>query len=112
MQRKFDNVYQDKKMILHAINLGILTLLFFVVGMIKPKWPLFFMEKPSRWLITIITTILFMAVMTMYGEGHRQAQIIEKHKKPAVANAVPVPVPEPVPAPVPAEAPKATPKKK
>ncbi|NOU23559.1 MAG: hypothetical protein HOO93_17565 [Methyloglobulus sp.] len=101
-------------MILHAINLGLLTLLFFVVGMVKPKWALFFMEKPSRWLITIITTICFMVVMTMYGEGQRQAKIIEKHKKPAAASItnVPVPIPEAAPVPVPADAPKAPVKKK
>lgn len=101
-------------MVLHAINLGILTLLFFAVGMFKPKWALFFMEKPSRWLISSITLILFMIVMTMYGEGHRQAQIVEKHKRPALtspAASAPVPTPEPVPVPIP-EAPKETPKKK
>jgi uncharacterized membrane-anchored protein YitT (DUF2179 family) len=98
-------------MVLQALNLGILTLLFFIVGMIKPKWVLFFMEKPNRWLITIITTIFFMIVMTMYGEGQRQAKIVEKHKKPAAVITVPVPTPEAVPVPVP-EAHKATPKKK
>lgn len=96
----------------HAINLGILTLLFFVAGMIKPKWALFFMEKPTRWLVTAITTVFFMVFMTMLAEGHRQAQIIAKHKKkPPAAIAAPVPVPEAVPVPVP-EAPKAAPKKK
>jgi cell division protein FtsN len=100
-------------MVLHAINLGILTLLFFVVGMIKPKWALFFMQKPTRWLITIITTVLVMVVMTMYGEGHRQQQILEKHKRQSAASTanVPVPVPEPVPVPTP-DAPKVEPKKK
>jgi hypothetical protein len=90
----------------HAINLGILTLIFFIIGMIRPKWALFFMEKPSRWLVTAITTVFFMIVMTMYGEGIRQAKIIEKHKKPTAASTAPVPVPEPVPVPVPIEAPK------
>jgi hypothetical protein len=101
-------------MILHAINLGLLTLLFFVAGMIKPKWALFFLEKPTRWLIAMITTVLFMIVMTMYGEGHRQAKLAEKHKlTPAAATTpVPIPEPEPVPVPVPAETPKETPKKK
>ncbi len=99
-------------MILQAINLGLLALLFFVVGMIKPKWALFFMEKPTRWLITIITTILFMIVMTMYGEGHRQAKLAEKHKRTPAASTVPVPVPEPVPVPIPTEKPKEAPKKK
>jgi hypothetical protein len=105
------NVYQDKKMVLQALNLGILTLLFFVVGMYKPKWALFFMEKPSRWLISSIAMICFMITMTMYGQGIKQAQIIEKHKKPVAAMAAPVPVPEVVPVPIP-EAPKVAPKKK
>ena len=97
-------------MILQAINLGLLTLLFFVIGMIKPKWALFFMEKPTRWLITIITTVLFMIVMTMYGEGRRQAQLIEKHKRtPTAATA---PVQEAVPVPVPTETTKPAPTKK
>jgi uncharacterized membrane protein YqjE len=102
---------QDKKMVLQALNLGILTLLFFVVGMIKPKWALFFMEKPTRWLITAITTVFFMITMTLYGEGMRQAKIVEKYKKPAAAITIPVPVPEAVPVPVP-DAPKEMPKKK
>ena len=98
-------------MVLQALNLGILTLLFFVVGMIKPKWALFFMEKPSRWLITAITTVLFMVTMTLYGQGIKQAKIIEQHKKPAAAITVPVPAPEAVPVPIP-EAHKEAPKKK
>jgi hypothetical protein len=100
-------------LLLHSFNLGALTLLFFVVGMIKPKWPLFFMEKPSRWLISIITTVCIMVVMTMYGEANKQAKIAEKHAKPAAAIVAPVPVPVPEPAPVPIpEAPKELLKKK
>jgi hypothetical protein len=100
-------------LLLHALNLGALTLLFFIVGMIKPKWALFFMEKPTRWLITAITTVCVMIVMTMYGEGNKQAQVAAKHKKPNAASiaTVPVPIPESVPVPIP-EAAKETPKKK
>ncbi|MDA1343476.1 MAG: hypothetical protein O2966_06365 [Proteobacteria bacterium] len=97
-------------MVLQALNLGILTLLFFVVGMYKPKWALFFMEKPSRWLISSIAMICFMITMTMYGQGIKKAQIIENHKKPAAAMTAPVPVPEAIPVPIP-EAPKVAPKK-
>jgi hypothetical protein len=98
----------------HAINLGLLSLLFFVIGMIKPKWVLFFMDKPNRWIIAMISTVLFMVVMTMFGEGHRQAKIIEKHKKPVIGSVAPVPVPAPeaVPVPIPADTPKEAPKKK
>jgi uncharacterized membrane-anchored protein YitT (DUF2179 family) len=102
-------------MILQAINLGILTVLFFVIGMIRPSWALFFLEKPTRWLVTVITTIFFMIVMTLYGEGHKQAQLIEKHKrKPVTAAEAPAPVAEPVPVPVPTPdpKPKEVPKKK
>lgn len=100
-------------LLLHSFNIGALTLLFFVVGMIKPKWPLFFMEKPSRWLIAIITTVCIMVVMTMYGEANKQAKIAAKHTKPAAAIAAPAPVPVPEPAPVPVpEAIKEVPKKK
>lgn len=103
-------------MVLHAINLGILTLLFFILGMIKPKWPLFFMEKPSRWHVTMVSTVFFMIFMTMFAEGHRQKQILEKHKhataSTAAAAPVPVPVPEAVPVPVPVDPPKNGPAKK
>jgi hypothetical protein len=104
----------EHALLLHSFNLGALMLLFFILGMIKPKWPLFFMEKPSRWHITIIATIWFMIVMTMFAEGNRQTKIVEKHKKPAAASvaAVPVPVPDPAPVPVPSDKPKEAPKKK
>lgn len=100
-------------MVLHAINLGLLTLMFFIIGMIKPKWALFFMQKPSRWLITVITTVFFMIVMTMYGEGMRQHKIKEKHtKQTSSATVAPVPVPETAPVPVPTDKPKEVIKKK
>jgi len=96
-------------MVLHAINLGILVLLFFVVGMFKPNWALFFMKNPNRWIVIAVTTVFFMIVMTMYGEGIKQAKMTAKHKKPVAASTtapVPVPIPEPVPVPVPVDKPK------
>lgn len=102
-------------MVLQAINLGILTLLFFIVGMINPKWALFFMKKPTRWPVVATTTVFFMIIMTMYGEGIRQQKILEKHKRQtteSAAAAAPVPAPESVPVPVPVETPKVAPKKK
>jgi hypothetical protein len=103
----------DHTLLLHSLNLGALTLLFFIVGMIRPKWALFFMEKPTRWLVTAITTVCVMIVLTMYGEGNKQARLAAKHKKPVAATVapVPVPVPEAVPVPVP-DAAKAVPKSK
>lgn len=86
-------------MIPGAIDLGILTILFFVIGMIKPQWPLFFMKTPNRFIIVIVTTILFMITMTLYGEGIRREKIEKAAKQEASQSAAPVPVP--VPAPVP-----------
>lgn len=102
-------------MVLQAINLGILTLLFFVIGMIKPKWSLFFMEKPTRGLITMITTVLFMVVMTMYGQGMREAKRMNKPKVAISSQSkapVATPEPAPVPVPVPVDTPKPAVKKK
>jgi hypothetical protein len=91
-------------LVIAALNLGFLTLLFFVVGMIKPQWALFFMDKPNRFIILMATTILVMVSFTMYGEGmRRKATPKEWVKVPAftpekpVINpkaATPVPVPE------------------
>lgn len=82
-------------MVAQALNLGILTAMFFIIGMIKPKWPLFFMEKPNRFLILVISTILFMISATMYGEGHRQEKNEKTTKEALTQPQVPVPVPVP-----------------
>ena len=84
-------------MIPGAIDLGIITILFFVIGMIKPQWPLFFMKNPSRFIILAVTTILFMITATLYGEGLRREKLEKAAKEPVSQNAVPTPVPVPVP---------------
>ena len=81
-----------------AFHTGIWTLLFFIVGMIKPKWPLFFLKKPDRFLILIISTVLFMVSATLYGEGNRQRAAEEQAAKDVAAKiAKPSPVTAPVP---------------
>lgn len=85
----------------HAINLGILSILFLVVGMFKPKWVFFFLEKPTRYHVTIGFTILFMVFMTMYGQGRKSKEIELKHKRPVANSSIPVPAPVPVPVPKP-----------
>jgi hypothetical protein len=82
-----------------AFHTGIWTLLFLIVGMIKPKWPLFFLKKPDRFLILVISTVLFMVAATLYGEGNRQKALEEKAAKETVSkildpSAAPIPVPE------------------
>lgn len=86
-------------MVYAAINLAVLTVLFFIIGMIKPQWPLFFMKEPTRFLILIITTLLVMTTVTLFGEGHRRNTLAEELAKPVSESAAPVPVPVPVPAP-------------
>lgn len=81
-------------MILTAINMGILTIIFFIVGMIKPEWVLFFMKEPSRFIVLVISTVLIMISVTLYGEGHRRATLAQEVNLPSPQGPVPVPVPE------------------
>lgn len=79
-------------MVTAAINLGFFTIAFFILGMIKPKWPLFFLKKPDRFLVAMITTVMIMIVVTLYGEGHRRHMLEQqKQSAPAVADTAPVP---------------------
>lgn len=84
-------------MITGAINLGIWTILLFIIGMYKPQWPLFFMKNPSRFIIIVVTTILFMITMTLYGEGLRREKMEKAVKQPISQSIAPVPVPAPLP---------------
>jgi len=85
-------------MVNYAFDLAIWTALFFITGMYKPQWPLFFMKKPERFLILIITTVLVMVTFTLYGEGTRRAKL-ELVNQPVLSKEfTPVPVPVPVPA--------------
>ncbi|MGZ8158523.1 MAG: hypothetical protein ACXWT1_08245 [Methylobacter sp.] len=68
--------------------------------MIKPKWPLFFLKKPDRFLVLIISTVLFMVSATLFGEGNRQKALEDKAAKEVVSKIV-TPSSAPVPVPVP-----------
>jgi len=78
-------------MIIWAFNLLILAVGILVVGLIKPNWLLFWMEKPNRYIIVGVSVILFMAGMVLYGEGNRQgsplSEVVQKDKP--VATEVP-----------------------
>jgi len=50
--------------------------------MIKPQWPLFFMKTPNRFIIVVVTTILFMITATLYGEGLRREKLEKAAKQP------------------------------
>lgn len=88
-------------MITGAINLGIWTILLFIVGMYKPQWPLFFMKNPNRSIIVAMTTILFMVTATLYGEGLRREKLEKAAKHEATQSVAPTSVPVPVPTPAP-----------
>jgi hypothetical protein len=92
-----------------AFDLALWTIIFFIVGMIKPKWPLFFLKSPDRFLVAIITTVLVMVTMTLFGEGARRDKLAkEALTAPAASQAAPnaqVAVPVPVPTPAPAAPP-------
>lgn len=85
-------------MVNYAFDLGIWTILFFLLGMYKPQWPLFFMSKPDRFMVLAITTVFVMVTLTLYGEGNRRAKL-EKAAQPVLQKTAPTPVPVPVPAP-------------
>jgi hypothetical protein len=72
-------------MVLVSFHLFSYTLLFFVVGMIRPKWALFFMKEPTRFLISSISVAAFMVAMTIYGEGHKQEILLEKQAAQSVS---------------------------
>ncbi len=51
-------------MVLTLKVLVVVSLLIFIVGMIKPKWILFFMKNPDRLTVTMLAMLLFMASWT------------------------------------------------
>ncbi len=58
----------------HGIHLIILSVLLLIVGLIKPKWILFFLDEPSRMAIVMLSTVLFMGGVTLFSEGKRLEQ--------------------------------------
>ena len=81
-------------MVAAAFNLFGITVLFFIFGMIKPGWALFFLNKPGRFPIIVITTVMVMISITMYGEGHRREQTEKVGFTKIPESTVPVPVPK------------------
>ncbi|MGR8952071.1 MAG: hypothetical protein ACU83V_06630 [Gammaproteobacteria bacterium] len=71
--------------------------------MIKPKWMLFFLKEPTRFMILMITPILIMITVTMYGEG------VKREKEEKALKETPAKIVEPAPVPVPTPAKDAAP---
>ena len=61
-------------MMVWSINLFVLAIGLLIVGMIKPQWILFWMEKPGRMPIIILSVVLFMVGAVMFGEANLEKQ--------------------------------------
>ncbi len=67
-------------MMVWSINILVLAIGFFIVGMIKPKCLLFWMDKPGRMPIVLFCAMLFMVSVVMFGEANNEKNkgIVEK----------------------------------
>lgn len=48
--------------------LVVLSILILIIGLIKPKWVLFWMKEPNRILVSGIALVLFMGSMTGWSQ--------------------------------------------
>ena len=107
--------------IYHGISLILLSIVLLIVGLIKPKWILFWVENPQkvsirsieisgRFIVTFVSMVLFMIGMVLYGNGVKAKKAFAP-KQPVAAHAAPVendkpePTPPPAPPAPPAQAP-------
>ncbi|MFK5950381.1 MAG: hypothetical protein QM500_16610 [Methylococcales bacterium] len=77
-------------MLVWAINLFVLSIGIFIVGMIKPKWILFWAEHPNRLMIQFIVVPLLMGALVLYGEGNRAEKSHQKAAKNKTVAETPV----------------------
>lgn len=89
-------------LIYHGISIILLSVLVLIVGMIKPRWILLWMDNPGRLPIAVVASVLFMIGMVMYGEGNKdkqqalaQQQAAQTAPQAAQAKAAEVPAPKP-----------------
>lgn len=75
-----------------AFHLLSYTALFLIVGMIKPRWVLFFMKEPTRFLISSISLVSFMIAMTIYGQAHKEdvLKVKKEAEKAEIVSEMPV----------------------
>lgn len=62
----------------------VLSVLILIIGLIKPKWVLFWMKEPNRLAITSMALILFMASVTgwsHYSLPMKQTSFAHKSEK-------------------------------
>lgn len=89
-------------MLYTSFTLMLLTALFLLFGLIKPKWVLFWMKNPDRIWVLAITVFLVMISFTLFGEANKRLR--EAQQQPA-ATTTPAPVPAPATPPAPQTAP-------
>lgn len=81
--------------IYNGISLLIISVLVLIVGMIKPKWILMWMDNPGRMPILWIASALFMFGMVLFGQGtneKHQAEAKQEQQQNAAPSAeVPAP---------------------
>jgi hypothetical protein len=51
-------------MVIFLKSMVVVAILIFIIGLIKPKWVLFWMKEPDRLTATTIGLFVFMASMT------------------------------------------------
>ena len=49
-------------------TLVVLSIIILILGLIKPKWVLFWMKEPNRILVSCIALLMFMGAMTAWSE--------------------------------------------
>ncbi|MGR9099536.1 MAG: hypothetical protein ACU826_03125 [Gammaproteobacteria bacterium] len=80
-------------MISVAITLLIFTLLFLIIGLIKPKWIFWWSKNPDRFWIIVISVVMIMVTVTLFGEGvkrkHEADQAARESQTRAEENAGP-----------------------
>ena len=59
-------------LIYYSFNILILSAIVLILGMIKPKWILMWMDKPGRIPVAMIAAVIFMIGMVMFGEGNKE----------------------------------------
>lgn len=73
-------------MIIWAFNLLILATGILIVGLINPKWILFWWEKkePKRMFVVGMSLAIYMGAAILFGEGNRQnaplSEVVQKNK--------------------------------
>jgi|GEM_PF-1002003 len=76
-------------MLIFLKSLVVVSILIVIVGLIKPKWIVFWMKQPDRLTATAVGLLLFMASwtgiakMTMKPKSLSAAQHSERSERPA-----------------------------